>query len=119
MNIGSKIKEERELNGWSQDELAAKLHVTRQSVSKWEMGKVYPGIDILVQMSDIFDLSLDELIKGDKNLKKTIIETYRETPQQDINYNRPRNGWEFFSKFWWLVFPFGGIIIGIINALVH
>lgn len=39
MNIGAKIKEEREINGWSQEELANKLHVTRQSVSKWNSVK--------------------------------------------------------------------------------
>ncbi|EZX16425.1 helix-turn-helix domain-containing protein [Mammaliicoccus sciuri] len=120
MNIGARIKEEREINGWSQEELANKLHVTRQSVSKWELGKVYPGIDILVQMSDIFDVSLDELIKGDKNLKNTIIETYRNDPNYNQNYyNRPMNGWEFLSRYWWVVIPFGGIIIGIINALLQ
>ncbi|CPN66977.1 transcriptional regulator [Staphylococcus aureus] len=98
--------------------MADKLHVTRQSVSKWEIGKSYPGIDILVQMSDLFDISLDELIKGDKELKKTIIETYREEPlnrNQNHDRDRPMNGWEFASHYWWLAFPLFGMIIAILR----
>ena len=68
MTLGENIVRLRTNKNWSQSDLAEALEVSRQSVSKWELGKVYPGIDILVQMSDIFDLSLDELIKGDKNL---------------------------------------------------
>lgn len=78
MEIGSRIKEQREFKNWSQDELAEILNISRQSISKWELNKVYPSIDMLIKMSDLFDVSLDELIKGDKDLKKTIIETYQQ-----------------------------------------
>lgn len=76
MEIGKKIKEQREQKNWSQDDLAEILNISRQSISKWELNKVYPSIDMLIKMSDLFDISLDELIKGDKQLKHTIIETY-------------------------------------------
>lgn len=66
MEIGSKTKEKREQKHWSQDELAEILNISRQSISKWELNKVYPSIDMLIKMSDLFDISLDELIKGDK-----------------------------------------------------
>lgn len=62
MEIGSRIKEQRELKNWSQDELAEILNISRQSISKWELNKVYPSIDMLIKMSDLFDVSLDELI---------------------------------------------------------
>ncbi|TFV23819.1 XRE family transcriptional regulator [Staphylococcus saprophyticus] len=72
MEIGLRIKEQRELRNWSQDELAEILNISRQSISKWELNKVYPSIDMLIKMSDLFDVSLDELIKGDKELKKPL-----------------------------------------------
>ncbi len=43
-------KEEREKRNWSQNDLAEKLHVSRQSVSKWETGKNYPSIEIIIQL---------------------------------------------------------------------
>ena len=56
MEIGSKIKEKREQKTGLK--------------TKWELNKVYPSIDMLIKMSDLFDISLDELIKGDKQFKK-------------------------------------------------
>ena len=73
MEIGPRIKEQRELKNWSQDELAEILNISRQSISKWELNKVYPSIDMLIKMSDLFDVSLDELIKGDKALKRQLL----------------------------------------------
>ncbi len=50
----------------TQDQVAKMLHVSRQALSNWEKGKNYPDMDTLVQLSQIYDLSLDLLIKGDK-----------------------------------------------------
>ncbi|WP_369967141.1 hypothetical protein [Staphylococcus shinii] len=55
-------------------------------------------------MSDLFDVSLDELIKGDKDLNKTIIETYQQSVSIQSN-NPPTNGWGFLARYWWLFFP--------------
>ena len=73
MELGKRIKENRELKSMSQDDLANYLKVSRQSVSKWESGKNYPSLDILVVMSDYFNVSLDDFIKGDVQLKKMVI----------------------------------------------
>lgn len=59
MKLANVIKKYRKLNNWSQDELADILKVSRQSVSKWESGKNYPSLDILVVMSDLFGVTLD------------------------------------------------------------
>lgn len=56
MEIGKKIKEQREQKNWSQDDLAEILNISRQSISKWELNKVYPSIDMLIKMSDLFDI---------------------------------------------------------------
>ncbi|MEJ7165263.1 helix-turn-helix transcriptional regulator, partial [Staphylococcus capitis] len=73
MELANVIKKYRKLNNWSQDELADILNVSRQSVSKWESGKNYPSLDILVVMSDLFGVTLDQLVKGDIELKKQIL----------------------------------------------
>lgn len=65
MYFSKKLKQEREKRGWSQEVLANKLHVSRQSVSKWETGKNYPSIEIIISMSDLFGITTDELLKGE------------------------------------------------------
>ena len=65
MELSGQIKKHRDELGLSQEELAEKIFVTRQSVSNWENGKTYPDLQSLLRLSDLFGLSLDELIKGD------------------------------------------------------
>ena len=65
MERGGQIKRYRTRLGLSQEELADRIFVTRQSVSNWENGRTYPDLQSLLRLSDLFGLSLDELIKGD------------------------------------------------------
>ena len=65
MELGGQIRKYRDALGLSQEELAEKIFVTRQSVSNWENGKTYPDLQSLLRLSELFRLSLDELIKGD------------------------------------------------------
>ena len=64
--LGAYIKELREKKKWSQEELAQKLYVTRQSVSSWEKGKNYPHLETLKSLSEIFNVNLIELFAGEK-----------------------------------------------------
>lgn len=73
MSLGEKIKAMRQQASLSQEQLAEKLNVSRQAITKWETGKGIPDIANLIAISDEFDLSLDELIKGDIAVKKKII----------------------------------------------
>ena len=57
----------------SQEELAEKIYVTRQSISNWENGKNYPDIHSLLLLSSLFDISLDQLVKGDIEIMKVEI----------------------------------------------
>jgi len=66
MILGEKIMELRKKNGWSQEELAGKLNVSRQSVSKWESSMSVPDLDKILQLSEIFEVSTDYLLKDDK-----------------------------------------------------
>ena len=63
MNIGDKICKLRQKNGWSQDELAEKLSVSRQSISKWESGKVLPDSNKIILLSELFSVTADFLLK--------------------------------------------------------
>lgn len=65
MELGGQIKRHRTRLGLSQEELADRIFVTRQSVSNWENSRTYPDLQSLLRLSDLFGLSLDELIKGD------------------------------------------------------
>ncbi|BCB05374.1 helix-turn-helix domain-containing protein [Bacillus sp. KH172YL63] len=73
MIFGEKLKSERKVRGWSQEELAEKLYVSRQSVSKWETGQNYPGIETIINVSDLFDVTIDELLRSDMELKEKVI----------------------------------------------
>lgn len=70
IDIGSKIKTLRLSKSMTQEQLAKVLHVSAQAVSKWENGKSYPDIHSLLLLSALFDVSLDQLIKGDLETMK-------------------------------------------------
>lgn len=65
MILADKIIENRKKNGWSQEELAEKLGVSRQSVSKWEGAQAVPDMKKIIQMSEIFGVSTDYLLRDD------------------------------------------------------
>ena len=64
MEFNHKLYELRKQKGLSQEELANKLNVSRQTVSKWELGDSTPDMEKLIGLSDLFDISLDELVLG-------------------------------------------------------
>lgn len=70
MEVSSQIKKYRSNMGISQEELAEKIYVSRQTVSNWETGKNYPDIHSLLLLSSLFNVSLDQLIKGDVVIMK-------------------------------------------------
>ena len=72
MELGKNIVKLRKDNNLTQDELAEKLFVTRQTISNWETCKNYPDLETIVKISDEFNIPLDELLKEDKKLLKEI-----------------------------------------------
>ncbi|MBR1724981.1 MAG: helix-turn-helix transcriptional regulator [Ruminococcus sp.] len=73
MELSRAIKRLRTEKGWSQEMLAERSYVSRQTVSNWENEKSVPDIHSLLLLSDIFGVSLDELIKGDvEKMKDTV-----------------------------------------------
>ena len=68
MILADKIIELRKKNGWSQEELAEMLGVSRQSVSKWEGAQSVPDMNRILKLSEVFGVSTDELLKDDLEL---------------------------------------------------
>ncbi len=75
MKIGDKLKNARIKKSMTQEEVADKLYVSRQSISNWENNKTYPDIGNVLALSDLYEVSLDELLKGSDNFMKHLEES--------------------------------------------
>lgn len=74
MELGKQIKKHRQEVQLSQEKLANRVYVSRQTISNWENDKSYPDVNSLVLLSEIFQISLDNLIKGDIEVMKDVIQ---------------------------------------------
>lgn len=74
MELGKQIKKHRQEVQLSQEKLADRVYVSRQTISNWENEKSYPDVNSLVLLSEIFQISLDNLIKGDIEVMKDVIQ---------------------------------------------
>lgn len=73
MELGHRIREHRGELGLSQDDLAARVYVSRQTISSWENDKTYPDVQSLLILSNVFGVTIDTLIKGDvEAMTKTV-----------------------------------------------
>lgn len=73
MDISNQIKKRRAGMGLSQEELAERIYVSRQTISNWETDKTYPDIQSLLMLSVLFDTTIDVLVKGDlEMMEKTV-----------------------------------------------
>lgn len=84
MDIGKRIREYRKIYNLSQEQLADKIFVSRQTVSNWENNKTYPDIQIIVSLSILFNVSLDELIREDFEEMKMKISNNKATKRANI-----------------------------------
>lgn len=75
MEVGKRIRDERKGAGMSQDDLAARVYVSRQTISSWENDKTYPDVQSLILLSEIFGVTVDSLIKGDVETMTETIDT--------------------------------------------
>jgi len=74
MNISVTIREQRKKLSLSQEELGEKIYVTRQTISNWENDKSYPDINSIILLSQVFDLTIDSMVKGDLEIMEQRIE---------------------------------------------
>lgn len=80
--FGEKIKELRTNRGMTQQEMGNMLEVSKQSVSNWENGNIMPSIELLVRISDLFQVSTDYILDRDNNLTLDI--TDLDSSQKEI-----------------------------------
>ena len=76
MEVGNRIREERERTGMSQEALAREIFVSRQTVSNWETGKTYPDVQSLLLLSNLFGVTVDSLVRGDVEVMEKKLESY-------------------------------------------
>lgn len=100
--IAEKIKNARIQNNYTQEQTAEKLMVSRQTISNWENGKSLPDILSLIRMSELYHLSLDDLLKGDQLLMQKI-----EKDVMAANANKK------IIKFGWI-----SVILGVIMLVL-
>lgn len=92
MQFHEKLYTLRKAANMTQSDLAEKLNVSRQAVSRWEMGTAKPEVDTLIAMSDLFGVTLDDLLKN----KEATPQDYDEPPASGPSY------WRFVPKKWWV-----------------
>ena len=86
MQFSEKLKMLRKENGFTQENLADKLNVSRQAITKWESGDGIPDIENLKQISILFNTTIDELVKEEKEI--TIDKSYKEVYELEIDHNK-------------------------------
>ncbi|AJI26274.1 helix-turn-helix transcriptional regulator (plasmid) [Bacillus cereus] len=106
MNLGSQLKRFRESKSFSQEDVARKVGVTRQAVYKWESNKSYPDIDNLILLSELYEVTIDELIKGSEDAREELDKKDKNECEDDDDEND-------FGFFIGIVLIFVGIFIGI------
>ena len=86
MELGNLIKKQRADLGLTQEEVAKKLSVTRQTLSNWENEKSYPDLEQLLKLSDIYHFSIDSLLSGDPKLRKSLDSNKVERILEPLDY---------------------------------
>ena len=84
MELGNQLQKLREKHDMSQQDLAEKLNVSRQAIYKWENNKGYPDIENLIALSDVFQVTVDEMIRSDDKLREKI-----NVDEDDSSFNDP------------------------------
>ena len=74
MELSRQLKTRREEQGLSQDEVAKAIFVSRQTISNWETDKTYPDVQSLLLLSQLYDTSIDELVRGDAGRIQQVVE---------------------------------------------
>ena len=113
MEFKNKLYELRKEKGLSQEELASRLDVTRQTVSKWELGDSTPDLDKLVLLGELFEISLDELVL-DKVPVSTKLDELGAKVMTKENKKKAKKGLKIFG-----LIAAAALAIGAISLLVY
>ena len=121
--IGKFIAELRKEHGFTQEQLGDKVGVTNKTVSRWETGTYLPPVDVLLTMSELFGVSINEILSGKRLSKEEYIETAEENLKQAIKATSfsLEEKTKYFKKKWLkehiaIISLWGLCIIGVFTA---
>lgn len=121
MEFSNKLYNLRKQKGLSQEELANRLNVSRQTVSKWEVGDSTPDMEKLIAISDLFEISLDELVMdkapehvGENTAKSEIVNELKEKVLTDKNKQKVKQGLKIAAIIFGII-----VLIDIISMIVY
>jgi transcriptional regulator with XRE-family HTH domain len=98
IDIANRLYELRKKNSFSQEELAEKIGVSRQAVSKWERAEASPDTDNLILLSKLYNLSMDELLSTEENVEPIV--------RQPVSVKEEKYEEEELSGNFWVRFPY-------------
>lgn len=114
MRIGERLKEEREKNELSQKDVADRLHVARQSVSRWETDQSYPDLENLMALGRLYHVSIDELLGMEKEEISESVQKKTEEEEKSVKrteLDRKEQGMVFAFALASCVFPLLGVFV--------
>lgn len=121
MEFNNKLYNLRKQKGLSQEELANLLNVSRQTVSKWEVGDSTPDMGKLIAISDIFEISLDELVMdkvpehaGEASAKSEIVNKLKQKVFTDENKRKTKRGLKIVAIIFGII-----VLIDVISMIVY
>ena len=121
MGFPERLQSLRKEKGLSQEQLGELLNVSRQSVSKWESGQTYPETDKLMILSDLFEITLDYLLK-DKNIECVDNIDIKNDKEEELRYKMDKtNNKSIYSLALGIIsffLPFIGLIFGIMGIVM-
>lgn len=108
MEIGKRLKEARTVIGLTQEKVAEEIGVSRQSISNWENNRSYPDIVSVIKLSDLYSVSLDELLKEDKNMIRHLAESSNAAISREKLFKRIIIAaycafWALVLLYYWLI----------------
>lgn len=121
MEFHNKLYQLRKQKGLSQEELANRLNVSRQTISKWEVGDSTPDMEKLVAISDLFEISLDKLVKGEETVyggevstKSEFVNELKEKVLTDENKKKAKQGVKIAAIVFGII-----LLIDVISMIVY
>lgn len=121
MEFNNKLYHLRKQKGLSQEELANCLNVSRQTISKWEVGDSTPDMEKLIAISDLFEISLDELVMdkvpthiGETSTKSEIVNELKEKILTDKNKKKAKRGLKIVTIILGII-----VLIDVISMIVY
>ena len=106
--IGSFLKELRKENGLTQEQLAEKMNVSGRTVSRWETGSNMPDLDILIELSDLYDVDIRELLDGERKSER-MDQELKETIEKVADYSNEMKK-RFIRNMHWMFLA--GVLVG-------